>query len=346
MLPIIILLAFLDYQVLTGRTVQTIAGWQNKLVATKVLPSELPKSISTVIFGGDVMLSRVVGQQMAKQQDYTWPFKKIAASLAEADLTVVNLESPLAKTGPYLVKTGSFAFKADPLAVVGLKTAGIDVVSLANNHALNAGLDNLLFTKEFLQQQGIKALGAGVNKQQASLPVIIKVNDLVLGFLAYTYNSEPYLAELSSKTMAKEVEQLKKQVDQVVVIMHAGEEYSAQPTLEQQKFADRAIAAGAALVVGHHAHWPQKIKVVLDENGQTKGLIIYGLGNLVFDQMWSRETQRGVLAKISWQGQTLKSLEIIPVRILNYGQANLATSTMDIDWVLQSLGISKTKLEF
>jgi poly-gamma-glutamate synthesis protein (capsule biosynthesis protein) len=324
------------------------ANQQSNVVAATSSPV-----LTSIIFGGDVMLSRVVGQQMQKFQDYSWPLQKIAGQLAANDLTVVNLESPFAEQGPYFVPTGSFAFRADPKAVQTLLAAGVDVVSLANNHALNAGRDNLLFSKKFLTSNGIAAIGGGANLTLASEPAVMARQGVRFAFLAYAYPRDNTIATadqagiafMDPQQLIKDIKKAKQQADVVIVLMHAGEEYTVKPNSQQEEFAHLAIKNGASLVIGHHAHWPQQVEVIKNESGACQGVIVYGLGNLVFDQMWSKETQQGVLVQTLWQKDKLKELEFLPIRILNYGQTSFATSTVDISAVQDKLGLGKLLID-
>ena len=116
--------------------------------SAKLEPQPLEEEIS-LIFGGDIMLSRQVNNKMEKYNDYAWPFAEIASTTSAADLTIANLESPFLIGAPsYQVLTGSFSFKANPASVIGLQKAGIDLVSLANNHILNQGRSGLEDTKK------------------------------------------------------------------------------------------------------------------------------------------------------------------------------------------------------
>lgn len=291
------------------------------------LPLAEPKSI-TLIFGGDVMLSRRVNDQMVKNNDYAWPFKNIAAYLNSANLTIINLESPFADAKNYFVPTGSFSFKTDPQAVAGLLKSGLDLVALANNHILNQGMDGLKTTIKILTANNIKMIGAGENETAARHPEIFTVQNKKFGFLNYSYLSDNSVAtddragvaDMNIEKMVAEVADLKKEADFVTVIIHAGEEYTTRPNEQQTSFAHHAIESGADLIIGHHPHWPQIIEFYQEKP------IIYSLGNLIFDQMWSEETRLGLIAEINTEVNSenvlnLKEIKLIPIKIFDYGQA-------------------------
>jgi poly-gamma-glutamate synthesis protein (capsule biosynthesis protein) len=140
------------------------------------------------------------------------------------------------------------------------------------------------------------------------------------------------LAGMDINKMTTAVTELKTEVDLVAILIHAGAEYTNKPNKQQIAFAHAAIDAGADLVIGHHPHWVQITEIY---NGRP---ILYSLGNLIFDQMWSLETQQGALAEITVTDKQLDSIRIIPIKIIDYGQATLATGT-EKELILNRLGL-------
>ncbi len=299
--------------------------------------------ITTIIFGGDVMLSRTVGEKIKKYNDFAWPFKKIDYLLKDSDLSIINLESPFIKNDDYIVPSGSFFFKADPRTIMGLKSAGIDLINLANNHFGNQGQKGMLDTFQILADDDIKYVGAGKNIKEAHQGKVMEVNGIKFGFLGYVYSESLYtateqLAGISNMNidLAKEdIARLRKQVDFLTILMHAGNEYTDLPNDEQKNFAHLAIDSGADLVVGHHPHWIQPVEIYQGK------LILYSLGNLVFDQMWSLETQQGILAKAFFMGNSLKKMEFIPIHILDYGQPEVITKESEIKQILEKIKLNR-----
>lgn len=292
---------------------------------TGQLPGASPR-IVTIRAVGDMMLSRHVGTQMVKHNDWSWPWQNVGPLLASADITIGNLESPFFDRGARVVE--GMVFKAEPEALPGLAAAGFDVLTLANNHMLNQGVAGLQYTLTVLDSVGISAIGAGVDFTAAHQPAIVTVGDTRFAFLGYGY--EPFrdqpgnqfvVAGLDTKQMAADVTVAKNNADVVIVTMHAGTEYVTDPTDQQQQFAQAAIDAGADLVIGHHPHWVQRV-----EQYQGKW-IFYSLGNFVFDQEWSMETKEGAMLEAKWQGGALQSLELLPIIIEGYAVPRLATPT-------------------
>lgn len=321
-----------------------------EILAGYVAPANaLPESpiITTLIFSGDVMLSRVVNQKMEKYGDWAWPFKNIASTTAAADLAIINLESPFTISDNHLVKTGSFSFNADPRSIEGLKLAGVDVAALANNHMTNQGAKGISDTKKILSNNNIDSVGAGLNSTEARQSVIKEVNGIKFGFLSYAYPDDNSVANetkagitgMSLEKMTTDIKALKPQVDNVIILMHAGTEYVNKPNRQQTDFAHAAIDAGADLIVGHHPHWVQTTEIYKGKP------ILYSLGNLIFDQMWSLETREGALARIIFKDKIIDRIEIIPVSIRDYGQASIIADPLQQKKILDRMGLKSDTIK-
>lgn len=302
---------------------------------TTIKLPEIQDQKITIIFTGDIMLSRTVNSKMEKYNDYSWPFLNIYETLSKADLVIGNLESPFLKNANYQVLTGSFSFKANPLSVAGLKLANFGLLSLANNHTINQGRQGIADTQEILKENGIKFVGAGLNEEGARKPVIINIKGYDFAFLGYAYPDDNSVAtekragivNMDLEKMENDINLLKNATntpDFIVILMHAGTEYVLKPNWQQKEFARTAIDAGADLVIGHHPHWPQIFEFYEDKP------IIYSLGNFVFDQMWSEETRQGLLLELGWQNG-IKSLKLIPTKVYDYGQVKILDETVEIE---------------
>lgn len=280
---------------------------------------------------GDIMLSRSVEQMMISKNDWQWPFALVATTTSQADISFANLETPL--TPGRIIKTGEFAFRSDPQSIAGLKSAGFDILSLANNHIPNFGQAGLDSTFQILGENNIFYVGAGIDDVQARQPIIMSIKGLKFGFLAYNdpsvvpvsyqaKESQAGTAFMDIDSLKEDIARLKPQVDWLIVSMHSGDEYQARPNKKQIEFAHTAIDAGADVVIGHHPHVVQTM-----EEYQGK-YIFYSLGNFVFDQLWSEDTRRGLIVKIIFTKDTIKTPEFIPVYINQYFQPEVATGTV------------------
>ena len=260
------------------------------------------RSTQTILVSvGDIMLGRYCNVQMLQNKDWKYPFLNIADFTSSADITFGNLEAPIVENCP-TTETGMI-FCSQPDSIEGLKFAGFDVLSLANNHILNQGEFGLAQTQEILKKNQI--LPASPNPLS-----IKKVNGTSFGFLAFdlvTY-PPPRLAVFGEAGRA---------VDILIVSLHWGNEYQKQPAKSQVELAHQIIDSGAKIVIGHHPHVTQPVEEYKD------GLIFYSLGNFVFDQAWSEETKKGAIAKIIFEGKKIKSYELVPIYIENFCQPRL-----------------------
>jgi len=278
------------------------------------LPALLP--VTRLLFGGDVMLSRHVAAVARKQADPAWPMRGVAGLFSSADIAFVNLESPFSDRGR-TVEDG-MVFKAEPEMIEALSIAGIDVVSTANNHSRDRGSHGLEFTLDLLAKAGIAAVGTGLTAEASHQGAVLQRNGVRFGFLAYTFDQsngnysdrDERIAMLDADRMTMDVKSMLGRADVVAVSMHAGWEYYRRPNPWQQKFARAAIDAGASIVVGHHPH------VTHTAESYAKGIIFYSLGNLVFDQLQRKETQRGAIADVRFIGTRIVSYGMIPIEIV------------------------------
>lgn len=296
------------YLLITGLSQETkywvkIRGINHKIngkwSAAKAITTPRKEPVkTTVLFGGDVMLSRYVGRVTEASGDWTLPFADIADEFSQNDLAFINLEAPFKETGPYYVSDDAMSFKVDPEMMAGLKLADISVASLANNHIYNAGSASVDYTKSYLNENNIEYC--------FDVPAIQEINDLKFGFLCYSYD-----LNLSTDLLISQLDEIKDQTDVITVSMHNGNEYTENISSSQSNFAHTAIDNGADLVIGHHPHVVQRME---EYNGK---YIFYSLGNLVFDQDWSWPTQLGATVKMTWEDKELKKIEFKPIKIDN-----------------------------
>jgi poly-gamma-glutamate synthesis protein (capsule biosynthesis protein) len=245
-------------------------------------PTATPFPTLTLVAVGDVMLARDLVTLMDRYGS-TYPFERVGRILADADITVANLEGTFTERGTPANK--EYVFRTPPRHALGLALAGIDVVSLANNHALDFGPEGLRDTIRSLDGAGIAHAGAGENDGAARRPAILEVRGLRIAFLSYAATADalmaapgvPGVAWGAVDTIREDVGRAKEHADIVVVSLHAGNEYADEPSPTQRLLAQAAVEAGATLVLGHHPHVLQRW------DSQGPSLIAYSLGNFVFD---------------------------------------------------------------
>ncbi|MBI2611652.1 CapA family protein [Candidatus Gottesmanbacteria bacterium] len=263
--------------------------------------------IRTIVATGDVIVARVVNIQTTKRDDFAWPFEKTADFLKSADVTFINLEAPLTEDCP-MVNEG-FKFCGDARHVEGLVFAGIDVASIANNHAGNYGIEGIENTTQLLSENNI--LVAGRNKT-----VYKNVRGIKFAFLGYNDigYEEKGISWTNDDVMRSEIAEARKNADVVIVGVHWGAEYQSQPDKRQIDLGHLIVDSGADIVIGNHPHWIQPVEVYKDK------LIVYAHGNFVFDQEWSQETKEGVVGKYTFYDDSLIDVEFLPIFIEDWGQ--------------------------
>lgn len=272
------------------------------------------KNLITLIATGDVIPARSTNFQTTQRNDFTWPWQKTADVLKSADITFINLETPLMQNCQ-LINEG-MSFCGSSKHIEGLLFSGVDVASLGNNHTANYGKPGLDETKKLLEDNGILVTGLnGPVFKDAPSYVIKEVKGIKFAFLGYTDISKtPLVSSADENKIMLEVAEAKKNADVVIVQYHWGTEYITPPE-ERQKFLGRlTIDAGADLIIGNHPHW---IKPIEFYNGK---LITYAHGNFIFDQEWSQKTKEGMVGKYTFDGKNLVDVEYLPVEITNYGQ--------------------------
>ncbi|HEY4520379.1 MAG TPA: CapA family protein [Candidatus Paceibacterota bacterium] len=288
-----------------------------------ISPSPTPKKEVSMIFVGDIMLSRSVGKKMVETNDFSYPFRKISDFLSSADITFANLETPVSDRG---VKVGSiYSFRTDPRAMAGLIQGGIDVVSLANNHIWDYGRQAFTDTMEHLKNAGISYIGAG-EYAEIREGVVKDIHDTKIGFLAYTNLApqgvqaspeRPGVSNLDEELMVQDIQNLKQKSDIVAVSFHWGDEYKTEHNIFQERIAEIAIDAGADLIIGHHPH------VVQEVEKYKSGWIAYSLGNFIFDQNFSKETMTGLALKVILKDKKVNQVESLPIHISQEYQPSL-----------------------
>lgn len=281
-----------------------------------------------LILVGDIMLDRGVEYMIEKegQGDFSFPFLKIADEMKKADLVFGNLESQISDRG---VKAGSiYSFRADPRAIEGLKFAGFNVLSLANNHALDYGREALADSLKRLIAAGFSPVGAG-QEAQAFAPAIKTIRGTRLAFFAYTdlgpkswlaNKDEIGIALVSENNLERvkaDIKLAKELADIVVVSFHSGEEYQEEPTLSQTTFSRAFIDAGADIVVNHHSH------IIQESEEYHSGDIFYGLGNFVFDQGFSKETTQGEIVETTIENKKIKKVAAKEIKMNEFFQPEL-----------------------
>jgi len=299
-LAVVVIMALLAYGQYVRRDSSTSLGMTRRMLGQT-------DSCISLLAGGDVMLGRSVNAGMTAKRDDYWPWKNIADELMQADIALVNLESPLSD-GCKVTHTG-MVFCARPEMAKVMAGVGIDVVNLANNHIGNQGELGLMTTKSVLSENGVGTTGDGKVWYE-------DVRGVRVGIVGFddVGPKVPGIDQANEVTIKARVEEAAASADVVMATFHWGNEYTTVISDRQRRWARMVIDRGADLVIGHHPHWVQGREVYKGK------LIYYSLGNLVFDQMWSEGTKRGLLVKFEMCGEEIREKALLPVVITDYGQ--------------------------
>lgn len=226
-----------------------------------------------------------------------------------SDLVFGNLEAPLILDGG---KAASGTFAGDAAFADVLSAMDMDVVSIANNHILEQGLDGFESTLRILKDNRINA--TGLCDARGSNIVVKELQGLSVGFASFcAINNIPnagLYAEYKEENVLDCITQMNDlNVDVKVIALHWGDEFCRRPSLQQIAAAHRFIDAGADVIAGHHPHVIQPVEKY---NG---GLVFYSLGNFVFDMVWSRHVRDGLLATVTVSKQGVVGYDLQVVRI-------------------------------
>jgi poly-gamma-glutamate capsule biosynthesis protein CapA/YwtB (metallophosphatase superfamily) len=290
----------------------------------RALSTQMETKLVHITAVGDIMLARGLGEAILTGAD-PYPFAAVQQLLGAADLTIGNLESALGDGGRAQAKGYTFLAPSESAEV--LAQSGFDILSLANNHAMDYGAQTLLDAIDLLKTQGIAGVGAGADADQAYAPLLIEVGDIRVAFLAFVdvpvevrgFDTRTWTAtEMKAGVAWAEPEQIRSGIeaaraiaDLVIIMLHSGYEYISAPSPPQQLAAHYAIDAGADLVIGHHAHVLQGVEFYGD------GVIVYGLGNFAFEDGGVNDSG---LMHIWLDPEGVRSLEFVPLVLRDDGR--------------------------
>lgn len=275
--------------------------------------------VTSFLFGGDIMLDRMVNHVFKDKG-----FGGVFANLGErtfwgSDIKMANLEGPI--SGAAIdddISTNNLIFNFAPESIDALKALKFNYLSLSNNHSQNAGVKGLQNTRDVLKGNSIESIGSQTGFDQTNI-VRSEIGGIKISIIAVN--------TLSVSSQDKFIEAARQEKDSgrfVIFFPHWGNEYNETHSLAQQQLAHKMIDGGTDLIIGSHPH------VIQDSEIYNNKLIVYSLGNFVFDQTFSDETQQGILV-----GGTIKDgetrISFFPIEIKNYKpQFIRGTSRQDI----------------
>ena len=261
-----------------------------------------------LLFVGDIMTARGVEWRIGKN-DLSYPFKNVTDFLSEPDLTVGNFEGTI-RDEPNQELDG-FTFDTTPAIAKTVADAGVDFLSLSNNHSDNHGAAIVQYTRETIASLGMTPFGDPYDsKDFVAHKTIGDATFAFIGFHAFGEKPESILEAIRAEKALGNF---------VIVFPHWGNEYETTPSVAQTDAAHLFIDAGADAIVGAHPH---VIQTYENYNGVP---IIYSLGNFLFDQDWSVPTQQGLALKFD-VSDTQITMTFVPISIVKSQPAVMSTN--------------------
>lgn len=300
-------------------------------------PVEPVLANARIVSVGDVMfhMPQVRASYLGDgKYDFADNFQFVKKHIAGADIAIANFETVTAGNDKKF--SGFPQFNSPKETLLGLKDAGFDIISTANNHSLDQGKDGVLNTIKYAKEYGLKNVGTYAEPQSQYL--IEEKNGIKLGFLAYTFGLNGldfYLSEEELKYMVnlideekikKDIESLGKESDLVVVSVHWGVEYQKDPNDAQIDLAYKMVDWGANIILGSHPHVLQKSEIIKRDGKDN--FIIYSMGNFFSNQrketMGNSFTEDGVMLAIDVEKDLtndktiIKNIEFLPTWVYKY----------------------------
>ncbi len=303
------------------------AGW----------PNRDPARMTELIMTGVTAMCRLTADRM-ETYGPLYPARVISDVLRAADITHVSNEVPFVSGCPVNTAADNLTFCSDYPYWEALEAIGTDIVGLSGNHVNDYGYDSARESITFYRDRDIPIYGSGLNVEEACAPLFIEHNGNRLAFIAtlayepswawatdelpgacYFYDNKERLLGLIAELAADP------EVDLVSIELQYLETYNPYPTEQQVAEFRELREAGADIVTGVQSHVPQAWEPYDASSPQGPGIIVYGLGNLFFDQMWSWETRTGLIARHTiYKGRLLHS-EILTTVLEDYAQPRWAT---------------------
>lgn len=276
-------------------------------------PSITPvKKGATLAFVGDICLQNATISAYNQGGLYGLITDELVNRLTKADLSMANQEFTFSNRGTPM-KDKQYTFRADPKYVQVLNQLGLDVVTLANNHALDYGIDALRDSFTTLDDANISYVGAGETLDRAKQIEYKEVNGIRFAFIGASRvipvggwnatNTKPGMLTTYDPTLAlKQIQLAEETADYTIIYVHWGLERKEYPEQYQKNMAKQYIDAGADFVVGSHSHCMQGIEYYKGKP------IVYSLGNFIFN----RTIQQTALLELTLDEQLHPTLKLTP----------------------------------
>lgn len=291
--------------------------------------NRIAEQLTVLTMTGVTAMCRMTAAQMEKFGP-AWPAEVVGPELATADITHISNEVPFVEGCVPNTDPNNFNFCSKPEYMETLWASGVDIVGMTGNHQNDFGRQNAIKSLEMYEAWGIPYYGGGKNLEEAFKPLYIEHNGNRLAFLgansygpqmAWATDTLPGAAPFDLNVLSATIRSIKEKnlADVVLVELQYQESYDAQPLVDQRIDFKALVRAGADIVTGVQSHVPQGIEFA---DGK---LVLYGLGNLYFDQMWAQTTREGMVVKHTFYNGRHLSTQILTTLLYEYGQPRWTT---------------------
>lgn len=284
--------------------------------------------LTVVAMTGVTAMVRLTAAEM-DERGPAWPAEVVGPELAAADITAISNEVPFVPDCETNTDEDNLVFCSKPEYMETLRASGVDIIGLTGNHQNDYGYNDALISLDIYAEEGLPVYGGGADKTSALAPLFVEHNGNKLAFLgansygpdsAWATDFSPGSARFDLAIMSAAIRSIKESGDADVVLteLQYQESYDVSPLYEQRLDFGALARAGADIVTGVQSHVPQAVEFV---DGR---LILYGLGNLYFDQMWTEATREGLIVKHTIYNGRHISTQLLPTLLYDYGQPRWA----------------------
>ncbi len=283
-----------------------------------------PDRLTVLTMTGVTAMCRMMAAQMDRFGP-AWPAEVVGPELASADITHISNEVPFVEDCVANTDPENFNFCSKPEYMETLTASGVDIIGMTGNHQNDFGRENAVLSLDMYDEWGLPYYGGGKNLDGAFKPLIIEHNGNRLAFLgansygpkmAWATDALPGAAPFDLNILSATIRSIKEKdlADAVLVELQYQESYDPQPLADQRLDFNALVRAGADIVTGVQSHVPQGMEFT---DGK---LVLYGLGNLYFDQMWAQATREGMVVKHTFYNGRHLSTQILTTLLYDYGQ--------------------------
>ena len=303
-----------------------------------------PERLTVVAMTGVTAMCRMTAAEMDKRGS-AWPAEVVGPELASADITHISNEVPFVEECDTNTNPDNLNFCSKLEYLDTLTASGVDIIGLTGNHQNDYGLKNALASLDFYAEAGLPVYGGGRNTDEAFRPLYLEHNGNRLAFLgansygprfAWATETTPGSARFDLNIMSAAIRSIKEQdkADLVLAELQYQESYDTQPLIDQRTDFNALVRAGADIVTGVQSHVPQGMEFT---DGK---LILYGLGNLYFDQMNSQATREGLIVKHTVYAGRHISTQVLTTLLYDYGQPQWTTTAERASLLRRVFGVS------